>query len=224
MKIAVLGTGMVGRAHAAKLSELGHQVMIGTRDVHESLAKAESGRMAEPFGEWAEKHPKVRVANFADAAKHGEIIFEALSGQVAVKTLAQLKPDLDGKILIEVANPLDFSSGELKLTVCNDDSLGEQIQKTLPGTKVVKAFNTMNASVQTDPASVAGGGHHLFVAGEDKSAKQRVADIAGDWYGWKNIIDLGGIKSARGMEMILPIWLNLSGVMGTAKINFKIAK
>ena len=205
MKVGVLGTGVVGQAQAAKLSELGHDVVVGTRDAKDKKIKG------------------LKIVSFAEAAAHGELIIEALNGNAALAVLKPLKKQLAGKVLIDISNPLDFSSGELRLTVINDDSLGEQIQKALPKTKVVKAFNTMNASVQVDPASVAGGDHHLFIAGDDKKAKTEVEKLAKS-YGWKNIMDLGGIKSARGMEMILPIWLNIMKAQGSANYNFKIAK
>ena len=223
MRIAVLGTGMVGQAHAERLAELGHKVTIGTRDVKEALGRMEAGRMTEAFGVWAKDHKNVQVAAFSDAAKNGELVINALSGQAALKVLKSLRPELAGRLLIDISNPLDFSTGELRLTVSNDNSLGEQIQKALPKTKVVKAFNTMNASVQVNPKSVANGDHHLFIAGNDKQAKAEVIKLAKS-YSWKNIIDLGDNKSSRGLEMILPIWLNLFGVLGTANFNFKITK
>jgi 8-hydroxy-5-deazaflavin:NADPH oxidoreductase len=223
MQIAVLGTGMVGQAHAAKLSELGHEVFIGTRDVQKSLAKA-GGQITEPFGEWAKQHPKVKVVEFQEAIKHGDLIVEALSGNAVVETLKSCEKRLAGKTLIDISNPLDFSNGDFKLTVCNDDSLGEQVQRALPSVKVVKAFNTVNAAVQVNPESVASGDHHLFIAGDHKESKYFVNEIAMEWYGWKNVIDLGGIKSARGMEMILPLWVNLFTVMGTPKFNFKVTQ
>ena len=205
MNVGVLGTGVVGQAQAAKLSELGHDVVVGTRDAKDKKIKG------------------LKIVSFAEVAAHGELIIEALNGNAALAVLKPLKKQLAGKVLIDISNPLDFSSGELRLTVSNDDSLGEQIQKALPKTKVVKAFNTMNTSVQVDPASVAGGDHHLFIAGDDKKAKTEVEKLAKS-YGWKNIMDLGGIKSARGMEMILPIWLNIMKAQGSANYNFKIAK
>ncbi len=205
MKISVLGTGSVGQAHTKKLAELGHDVVIGTRDPTSQKLKG------------------VKFASFAEAALHGQIIIEALKGNVALQALKAIKHELEGKILIDVSNPLDFSTGELRLTVSNTDSMGEQIQKALPNTKVVKAFNTANATVQVNPGSVVKADHHLFIAGNDAGAKKQVTKLAKS-YGWKNIIDLGDIKSARGMEMILPIWVNLMRVQGTSAFNFKIAK
>jgi NADPH-dependent F420 reductase len=225
MKIAVLGTGMVGQAHANKLAQLGHEVTVGTHDVKEALARTEPGRMTEPFGKWIKAHKDIKVATFAQAAKNANLIIEAISGDGAVEVLKKIKGQLDGKILIDISNPLDFSKGmPPRLSVSNDDSLGEQIQRALPKTKVVKAFNTTNASVQTDPKAVGKADHHLFIAGNDKKAKAEVTKIAQDWYGWQNVIDLGDIKAARGMEMILPLWVTLFGVLGTAQFNFKITQ
>ena len=137
--------------------------------------------------------------------------------------LEKIKKQLVGKVLVDITNPLDFSSGELELFVVNNDSLAEQIQKALPQSSVVKAFNTMNCNVQVNPRSLAGGDHHLFIAGNDKTAKTQVAKLAKS-YGWKNILDLGDLNAARGMEMILPLWLKTMGTVGTPNFNFKIAQ
>ena len=132
---------------------------------------------------------------------------------------------LDGKILIDVANPLDFSRGmPPSLTVCNTDSLGEQIQRAFPAVKVVKTLNTTNAFVMVDPAQVAGGDHTLFVSGNDAAAKTRVTELLEGWFGWKQVIDLGDITTARGTEMLLPIWIRLMGALKTPMFNFKIVR
>jgi 8-hydroxy-5-deazaflavin:NADPH oxidoreductase len=221
MKITVLGTGAVGQAQAAKLAELGHDVVMGTRDVQKKMNDSE-GRA--PFAPWIKQHPKVKLATLAEAAKHGELIIEALHGQTVVEELKNLAEDLKGKVLIDISNPLDFSKGmPPSLFICNTDSLAEQIQAALPDVKIVKAFNTTNATVQTEPQKLAGGDHHLFICGNDAEAKKQTTEIAQS-YGWKNIIDLGDLKSARGMEMILPIWVQLMGTLKTPAFNFKIAQ
>jgi hypothetical protein len=131
----------------------------------------------------------------------------------------------DGKVLIDVSNPLDFSRGMPPfLTACNTDSLGEQIQRALPRARVVKTLNTTTASVMVDPAKVAGGDHDLFVSGNDADAKARVTELLKRWFGWRSVIDLGDITSARGAEMILPIWVRLWGALGTPMFNFKISR
>lgn len=214
---------MVGRAHAAKLAELGHNVVMGTKDVQGTLADDKQDAMGNPpFREWHKEYAQVQLVTFADAAKHGDIIFEALKGEVAVEVLTALKGDLHDKVLIDIANPLDFSKGmPPSLFISNTDSLGEQVQKALPGTRVVKAFNTMNAYLQVDPGRLAGGDHHLFVCGNDADAKAKACAIAKS-YGWKNIIDLGDITNARGTEMLLPMWLRLWGTLKDPMFNFKI--
>lgn len=225
MKIAILGTGMVGRAHATRLAELGHEVVIGTKDVEATLAKNETDAMGnEPLGEWCKENEGIELVNFSEAATYGDIIYNALKGEIASAVLSSLKKELVGKVLVDISNPLDFSKGmPPTLIVCNTDSLGEQIQAILPDTKVVKVFNTVNASLQVNPMQLAGGDHHLFVSGNDAEAKATVTKIA-ESYGWKNIIDLGDISTARGSEMLLPIWLRLWGALGTPMFNFKIVK
>lgn len=226
VKIAIMGTGMVGRAHAAKLAGLGHAVMVGTGDKAATLARKDKDAMGNPpFAQWLAGHPKVTLGTFAQAAAHGELVYDALSGQAAVKVLSACREALTGKVLVDIANPLDFSKGmPPTLSVCNTDSLGEQLQRALPGTRVVKTFNTMNALLQVDPALVAGGDHAIFVCGNDAAAKERVVGILRDWYGWKHIVDLGDITAARGTEMLLPVWLRLWGALGTPMFNFKVIK
>lgn len=226
MKIAVLGTGMVGQAHAKKLAGLGHSVFLGTNDVAKTRARTKIDQMSQPgIGIWLEANPEVKLCSFQTAAERAELVINAANGQASLNILSSIKKAVAGKILIDISNPLDFSKGFPPfLSVSNTDSLGEQIQKALPQAKVVKAFNTTNASVQVNPAGVAKGDHHLFVAGDDKLAKDAVIKFAKQQYGWKDIIDLGDIKSARGMEMILPIWLEVMGSLNTPQFNFKIAK
>lgn len=223
MKIAVLGTGVVGRAHAVRLSELGHDVVMGTRDVEKKLAEDKPDQMGNPpFSTWQKKHTSVKLVAFPDAVAQAEMIFEALHGQIAIETLTILEKHLQGKVLVDISNPLDFSKGmPPTLFVCNTDSLGEQIQKILPETKVVKAFNTTNAMLQVNPLQLDEGDHHLFICGNDEGAKKQVADIAKS-YGWKNIIDLGDISNARGMEIMLPMWLRIWNALQNPMFNFKV--
>ncbi len=223
MKITILGTGMVGRAHASKLKQLGHDVVIGTQDVSKTMADTKTDAMGTPpLGTWLEANPTIRLASFKDAAAHGEIVWEALSGAVVVEVLQALEAELEGKILIDIANPLDFSKGmPPSLFVSNTDSLGEQIQRALPNVKVVKTFNTTNAYLQVNPQLLADADHHIFMSGNDADAKTEVTEIL-QTYGWKHIIDLGDITTARGTEMLLPIWLRLWTALGNPNFNFKI--
>lgn len=226
MKIGILGTGMVGRIHAAKLNQLGHEVAIGTQNVEKTLAETENDNLGNtPFGLWHKTHPAVKLVHFAEAAMQGELIINALKGDVAVEVLKTNADALTGKILIDITNPLDFSHGmPPTLTVCNTDSLGEQIQTALPQTKVVKALNTVNADLQVDAHLVGHGEHHLFICGNDNEAKTKVQELLQEWYGWKHIIDLGDITNARGTEMLLPLWVRLWVALKTPMFNFNIVQ
>jgi predicted dinucleotide-binding enzyme len=224
MRIGILGSGVVGQTLGGKLVERSEDVVLGTR----SPGALESKRgMGASLEEWLRRAGgKARIASFADAAAHGEIVINATSGTGSLEAL-QLAgaQNLDGKILIAVANPLDFSRGmPPSLTVCNTDSLGEQIQRTFPNVKVVKTLNTTNANVMVNPAQVAGGDHDLFVSGNDAGAKARVTELLQQWFGWRTVIDLGDITTARGAEMLLPIWVRLMGVLGTPTFNFKVVR
>lgn len=225
MKIAILGTGMVGKAHAAKLVELGHEVVMGTQDVAKTMASTAKDNMDNPpFSEWHKDHENIKLLTFTEAVAYGEIIYNALSGHVAVEVLTGLENGIATKILIDIANPLDFSKGmPPSLFVSNTDSLGEQIQKALPQAKVVKTLNTVNALLQVNPKNLAGGDHHIFISGNDESAKTQVTAILQS-YGWKNIINLGNITTARGTEMFLPLWLRLWGSIGNPMFNIKVVK
>ena len=224
MKIGILGSGVVGQTLGEKLLERGGDVVLGTR----SPDKLEGKRgMGAPLDEWLRRtNGKARVASFADAASHGEIVINATHGGGSLDALAMAgAANLDGKILIDVANPLDFSRGmPPSLTVCNTDSLGEQIQRAFPNVKVVKTLHTANAQVMVNPAGVADGDHDLFVCGNDAAARARVAELLKQWFGWRNVIDLGDITAARGTEMLLPIWVRLMGALGTPLFNFKIVR
>jgi len=227
MKIGVLGTGVVGQTIAAKLSDIGHDVTIGTRDVGKTVALTEPDAYGQPpFSAWVKQHPKVALAGFSEAAAKGELLINATNGGSSLVALSQAGGDnLAGKILIDIANPLDFSHGmPPTLSVSNTDSLGEQIQRAFPGTKVVKALNTLTASLMVAPRQLADGDHDLFVCGNDTGAKNQVAEWLRTWFGWKSIIDLGDISAARGTEMYLPIWLRLWGALGTGVFNIKVVK
>jgi predicted dinucleotide-binding enzyme len=153
-------------------------------------------------------------------------VVNATQGAVSIDALkAAGEKNLEGKVLLDLANPLDFSKGmPPSLTVCNTDSLGEQIQRAFPRTKVVKTLNTMTALLMVDPARVGGGNHHVFVSGNDAGAKARVSGLLRQWFGWREVIDVGDITTARGTEMLLPIWVRLWGALGTPFFNFKIVR
>lgn len=223
MSFGVLGTGVVGRTIAGKLAALGHDVMIGTRDVEALLARTEPDAMGnEPFAGWSEKNPQVKVGTFADATAQADVVINATNGAGSLEALAAAgESNLEGKVMIDISNPLDFSGGMPPfLFVSNTDSLAEQIQRAFPDTKVVKSLNTVNAFVMVDP-SLVGGDHTMFVSGNDEQAKEQVTELLRS-FGWKDVIDLGDITTARGTEMYLALWVRLLGALGTGTFNIKV--
>jgi len=212
MKIGVLGSGMVAQALSARLAELGHDVVIGTRDI-------------EKLKGWQSSNQRVKIGSFAETAAHGEMVFNATNGAASLQALAMAEPEnLTGKILVDVSNPLDFSNGfPPSLTVCGTDSLAEQIQRALPHTKVVKTLNTVTARIMVYPQEVAGGDHHVFISANDTDAKAQVTDLLRA-FGWINIFDLGDLSTARGTEAYMLLWVRLFGAMNTGMINVKIMK
>lgn len=226
MRVGVLGTGVVGRAIGARLVELGHDEKIGTRNVAQTLARAEPDRMGNPpFKTWQQQHPKVKLETFSEAAAHGEIIVSATNGAASLEVLRQAgEPNLAGKVLIDISNPLDFSKGmPPTLSVSNTDSMGEQIQREFPRAKVVKTLNTVNAYLMVGPGQLAGADHTIFLSGNDAAAKAKVADLLKS-FGWKDILDLGDITTARGVEMYLPLWLRVWGALQAPMFNVKVVK
>ncbi|MEU8182423.1 NAD(P)-binding domain-containing protein [Micromonospora sp. NPDC049047] len=217
MRIAVLGTGSVGRTIAARLAELGHQVTIGTRDV----AAIRAGEHAH----WAAQHPEVGLATFADAATGAELVVNATSGTGSLPALtAAGTTNLAGKVLLDIANPLDFSAGfPPTLTVPDTDSLAERIQREFPQARVVKSLNTMTAELMVRPRQLAEGEHSVFVSGDDAEAKRIVTGLLVS-FGHTDVIDLGDLSTARGTEMLMPLWLRLYGRLGTAIFNIKVVR
>lgn len=227
MNIGILGTGGVGQTIAAALSEAGHSVMVGTRDVAATLAKTDPDFMGNPpFGVWHQAHPAVQLGTFDQAAAYGAVLINAVAGHSTLAALQSIDPThLDGKILLDIANPLDFSQGmPPSLFVSNTDSLAEQIQRNWPSLKVVKTLNTLTAALMVNPRQLADGDHHIFVSGNDADAKATVSEYLREWFGWRHIIDLGDITTARGTEMLLPIWVRLFGVLQTPFFNFKVVQ
>jgi predicted dinucleotide-binding enzyme len=226
VRFGILGTGVVGKTIAARLTGLGHEVVIGTREPEETMSRTEPDAYGNPpFGAWQEEHPEIRLGTFGQAAAHAEMVVNATAGAVSLEALEQAGEDnLNGKIVIDVANPLDFSKGmPPTLSVSNTDSLGEQIQRRFPEAKVVKTLHTMNAYLMVDPAQLAATDHTVFVSGDDAEAKATVTELLRS-FGWTDIIDLGDITTARGTEMLLPIWVRLFGVLQKPIFNFKIVR
>lgn len=230
MKIAVIGTGVVGQTIASKLLELGNDVIMGTRNVAEKLASTARDFYGNPpFSEWIKGNDRIKLGTFAEAAAFAEVIVNATNGSNSVKALILSgSKNLAGKILIDVANPLDFSNGmppSLLPGLNNTNSLAEEIQKTFPDARVVKTFNTITAALMVNPSSVGNGDHINFICGNDEEAKSGVRTILNQ-IGWRdeNIMDLGDITGARAVESVLPLWVRIMGVLKTGYFNFKIIR
>ena len=189
MKIGVLGTGMVGDAIGSRLVELGHEVKMGSRTADNEKAKA-----------FVAKHAgKASAGTFAEAAAFGEIIINCTAGVASVEALQMAgEANINGKIIVDIANPLDFSKGappSLIPSLSNTNSLGEEIQNTFPSVKVVKTLNTMWCGLMVNPAMINSGDHTNFMCGNDAEAKQKVKALLNE-FGWKNknLLDLGDIS------------------------------
>ena len=224
MQIAVLGTGMVGKAIANKLASLGHEVLMGTRDPQQTLNKEKDGK--KDFQEWYNEQQGIQLLSFESSAQQAALIINCTSGMASLKALQAAGADnLAGKTIIDIANPLDFSQGmPPSLNPVNTNSLGEQIQAAFPKSKVVKTLNTMSVYLMIEPSNL-NGDHNVFVSGNDENAKAETNSLLHE-LGWRpeQIIDLGDITTARGTEMLLPIWLRLWGTLGTAEFNFHIQR
>lgn len=214
MKIAVFGTGMVGDTISSRLIELGHSVMMGSRTASNEKASA-----------FVKKH-KANAGTYSDAAKFGDLIFNCTKGDGSIEALKQAGEAIKGKIIIDISNPLDFSKGSppsLIPSLSNTNSLGEEIQKTFPTSRVVKTLNTMWCGLMVNPSMIAGGNHTNFICGNDKEAKANVKSLLKE-FGWRdeNMLDLGDISNARGTESVLPIWLRVWGATQNGAFNFKV--
>ena len=226
MKIGIIGSGVVAQTLGAKLIELGHDVVLGTRD---PAKLDEKKNMAGTLREWLAKvnkaNKKGKVATFQEAAAHGDLLFSATHGQASIEALKLAAADKVGtKVLIDTGNELDFSKGRPPGALASQDNcLGEKIQAAFPNLKVVKSLNTIGAAVMVAPQALAGGEHTVFVSGNDVPAKAAAAELLKS-FGWKDVLDLGDISSARGPEMYMAMWLRLWGATGTGMLNVKVVR
>jgi predicted dinucleotide-binding enzyme len=216
MRIGVLGTGTVGQTLAGKLVELGHEVRMGSREAGNENAV----EWAREAGEGASE------GTFADAAEFGELLLNATGGKVCLQALDMAGAEnLAGKVLIDVSNALDFGGGRPPVVgAAVDDSLGERIQAAFPDARVVKALNTMNASLMVAPGSLEES-TNVFVCGDDDAAKAQVIELL-ETFGWLSgdIIDLGDISAARGAELYVALWVRLMGSLGTPAFNIRVVR
>lgn len=228
MNIGILGTGGVARAIGAKLVSLGHRVMLGTRNVAETRSRTEKDSMGNPpFSEWHRQNNGIQLGSFSDAAAFGEMLVNATTGGGSLPALAAAgEKNLNGKIMIDISNPLDFSKGfPPSLSISNTDSLGEQIQRTYPQLNVVKAFNTMSNPLMVNPSLVNNGDHTMPICGNNAEAKKKVTALLAT-FGWRNenILDLGDISNSRGLEAYLLLWVRMYGALQTPLFQIKIVK
>lgn len=215
-KIGILGTGAVGSTIGSKLIELGYAVKMGSRSATNEKAV-----------KWAsENGGNASVGTFSDAAAFGEIIFNCTKGEITLDVfkLAGVE-NFKGKVVVDISNPLDFSKGmppSLMPQMTNTNSLGEEIQKLIPEAHVVKTLNTVNCEVMVN-AKKSGGDPTMFMSGNDASAKAEVAKLLKQ-FNWTDIIDLGDITTARGTEMLLPLWLRIYMATGNGYFGFKVVR
>jgi 8-hydroxy-5-deazaflavin:NADPH oxidoreductase len=209
MQIAIVGSGEVGRSLGRAWRAAGHAVTIGTRDPAETRARPE----------WADVD--LDLAAYGDL--EAEVFLNATRGETALNALQAVGPALDGKVVIDTSNALDFSRGfPPSLFVSNTDSLAEQLQRALPEIRLVKMFNTMNNRVMADPAGL-GQDSTIFLAGNDESARRTAEGLARD-LGWTDVLDLGDLTAARGLEMYLPLWLGIANAVGGVPFNIKVVR
>jgi 8-hydroxy-5-deazaflavin:NADPH oxidoreductase len=212
MRIAVLGTGMVGRTLAPAFTRLGHDVVVGTRAPAATRAR----------DDW---DVDLSLAPFAEVAEGADLVVNATSGLGSLEALEAVgEAALADSVLLDVANPLDFSAGfPPTLTVKDTDSLAEQIQRAFPRTRVVKSLNTVNCAVMVDPSRVGDDETTMFVAGEDPGARETVVALL-EQLDWRDVIEFGDLAAARGMEMWLPLWVRLMGRLGTPDFNIRVVR
>ena len=215
MRYGVLGTGEVGRTLGGRLVELGYEVTLGSRTKDNPVAL-----------EWAmSAGGRAHAGAFADAAAAADVVLNAVGGRVALDALRAAGAEhLAGKVVVDVCNPVSFEDGQLRLDPVESDSVAEQIQRAFPDARVVKTLNTVNCQVMVDPGRVPGE-HGLFVCGDDDGAKRQVTELLGE-FGWpaERVLDLGGIRSARAVEMLLPLWFGLFQKFGHADFNFEVRR
>jgi predicted dinucleotide-binding enzyme len=213
MRIAIIGTGIVGRTLALGPQAAGHDVVVGTRDPARTASRPEGAGLDVP------------LRALGTAAADANVVVNASSGNASLAALGEVGAEhLAGTVLVDVANPLDFSQGfPPKLSVKDTDSLGEQLQRAFPDARVVKSLNTVTASVMVDPASVGDGDTTVFAAGDDAEARRLVVGLLHE-LGWRDVVELDGLANARGLEMWMGLWVRLMAALGTAEFNLKVVR
>src|SRR3954447_18618883 len=193
VKVGILGSGDVGKSFARAFGALGHEVVIGSRSP-EKLSDFAGG-----------EGDRVTSGTFEDAARSGDLIVLATHGMATEEAITMAgKQNFDNKVVIDATNPLDFSGGAPRLAIGHTDSLGEQIQRSIPNARVVKAFNTVGNLLFFKP-ELPGGPPDMFIGGNDADAKKKATEICRD-FGW-GVIDVGGINTAHYLESVCMVWV-----------------
>ena len=213
MKIGILGSGEVGQALGDGFASRGHDVKLGAREAaNEKTAK------------WAAKHGgKGCAGTFRDAAAFGEVLVVATlwSGTEDALRLAGVE-NFKGKVVLDVTNPLVFEPNRPpRLALGTTDSGGEQVQRWLPGARVVKVFNTVGNAHMVDP-KFPGGPPDMFLCGNDEAARRTVGDVCRA-FGW-NVVDLGGLEGSRLLEPMCVLWVTYGALSGTWNHAFKLLR
>ncbi|MEW5850758.1 MAG: NAD(P)-binding domain-containing protein [Myxococcota bacterium] len=213
MKVAMLGTGDVGRALGRGFATLGHEVKMGSREARNEKALA-----------WArEVGPKASVGTFKEAALFGEVVVLATQGAVAEEVLKGIGAEaLNGKLLVDTTNPLDLSAGmPPRFFVGHTDSLGERVQRAAPGAHVVKAFNSVGNAYMFRP-EFPGGPPDMFICGNNADAKKKMESILKD-FGW-GTVDVGGVEASRFLEPLCLLWVGYGLKTNTWAHAFKLLR
>jgi 8-hydroxy-5-deazaflavin:NADPH oxidoreductase len=227
-KVAILGTGSVAQTWAKRLVELGNQVTIGTRNVENTLTNSKDGSGTSAVAEFLQANTAIEIKTFADAVQGADIVVNATKGDGSVAAVAAAAPNMQGKTLIDLSNPLEVTTTgglpTLLPELSNSHSLGEEIQKQNPGIHVVKTLNTMWCGIMVNPNMISEGGHVNFLSGNSAEAKAEVKEFV-KTFGWKEeqLLDLGDISAARGTEGVLPLWLRIWTATQNGAFNFKLA-
>ncbi len=215
MKVAILGSGQVGRVLGSAFLKEGHLVMLGTRDVNKAEVK-----------EWLLQNPGSSAGSFADCARFGEIIVLAVSGDIAAQVISSAGiSNFDGKPVIDPTNPIDHTrppvNGVLPFFTSGEESLMERLQKMLPGAKLVKAFNSVGSVYMYKP-DFGGEKPTMFICGNDEAAKSTVKEIL-DSFGWETE-DMGKAEAARPIESLCVLWCLPGFIRGQWAHAFRLLK
>jgi predicted dinucleotide-binding enzyme len=226
MRIGIIGTGGVARTLAGALAGNGHEVALGSRDPQGALARDDVNQQTgTTLAGWSGANPEVRIVTNAEAAAHGATVWNAASGAASLGALESAGAErLDGKILVDMTNPIVRSPDGVTLDPIGTDSLAERIQRAVPNARVVKALNTVTAAVMVDPASLGGGDHTLPICGNDDDAKREVIGWLKEWFGWRDVLDIGDLTAARAQEAYLLFWLRLMQTAGTSIVSTRIVR